>query len=70
MSLLFKYPLQYGLLHKFNSTSGYMYLDDILAVFNPKLEHYDQNIYPTELKLTKSNINSNHTPFFDVDLTL
>ena len=55
------------MLHKFNNTLRY--LDDTFAVIILTSKTV-QDIYPTELKLTKSNNNSIHTPFLDLDIKL
>ena len=66
MAKLYKDQNKHDLLSDFNNT--FRYLDDILALNNPNFSKYIDEIYPKELKLTKSNQNSNHTPFLDLDI--
>ena len=56
------------MLSDFNNT--FRYLDDILALNNPNFSKYINEIYPRELKFTKSYQNSNHTPFLDLDISI
>ena len=42
----------------------------ILALNNTDFGNYIKDIYPKELKLVKSNSDSCHTPFLDLDITI
>ena len=68
MAKLYKDPTKHDLITDFNNT--FRYLDDILALNNSNFTNYINEIYPKELTLTKSNQNSDHTPFLDLDITL
>ena len=46
----------------FNSTSRY--LDDLLNIDNPYFEGTVNQIYPSELQLSKANISDTEAPFF------
>ena len=61
-----KNPTEHDLVDKFNNT--YRYLDDILALNNTDFGNYCQRYL--SLKLCKSNSNSCHTPFLDLDITI
>ena len=41
-----------------------------MALNNPNFSNYIHEIYPKELTLTKSNQNSSHTPFLDLDISV
>ncbi len=41
-----------------------------MALNNPDFSTFIKDIYPKELTLIKSNLNSNHTPFLDLDIYL
>ena len=68
MAKIYKNPTEHDLVDKFNNT--YRYLDDILALNNTDFGNYIKDIYPKELKLVKSNSDSCHTPFLDLDITI
>ena len=48
----------------FNSTSKYLYLDDLLNIDNPYFEQMVSQIYPTELQLNKANFSDIEAPFY------
>ncbi len=68
MAKLLKDPTKIDLVQEFNNT--FRYLDDILTLNNPDFGNFVKDIYPEELKLIKSNNNSSHTPFLDLDITI
>ncbi len=45
-------------------------MDDILALNNPNFGNFVKDIYPENFKLIKSNNNSNHILFLDLDVTI
>ena len=47
-----------------NSTSKYLYLDDLLNIDNPYFEQLVSQIYPTELQLNKANFSDIEAPFY------
>ena len=59
---------QTGIIEAFNSTSRY--LDDLLNIDNPYLEHMVGHIYPTELQLNKAYSSDTEAPFLDLDLSI
>ena len=68
MTKLSKDPSLLHLVDTFKNT--YRYLDDIFSLNNPEFSKYTSEIYPNELTLTKSNINSNSCPFLDLDISI
>ena len=60
---------QYDMIHAFNSTSRYMYLDDLLNIDNIHFEQMVHRIYPAELQLNKANAFDTEAAFF-LDLNL
>ena len=52
----------------FNSTS--MYLDDLLNIYNPYFEGMANQIYPSELQLSKAKISDTESPFLDLHLSV
>ena len=61
---------QADVIEAFNSTSMYMYLDDLLNIDNPYFEGMVNQIYPSELQLNKANISDTETPFLDLPLSV
>ena len=68
MTKLSKDPSLLHLVDTFKNT--YRYLDDIFSLNNPEFSKYTSEIYPNELTLTKSNINSSSCPFLDLDISI
>jgi hypothetical protein len=56
------------IIHAFNNTSRY--LDDFLNMNNPYFDHLASNIYPSELKLNKTNSSDVITPFLDLNISI
>ena len=59
---------QADIIEAFNSTSRY--LDDLLNIDNPYFEGVVNPMYPSVLRLNKSNISDTETPFLDLHLTI
>ena len=53
-----------------NSTSRYMYLDDLLNSDTTYFEDIVKQIYPSELQLNKANSSDTQVPFLDLHLTI
>lgn len=68
MVKLHKDPTKHHLIDIFNNTCRY--LDDIFSINNPEFSKYTNEIYPSQLTLNKSNINSNRCPFLDLDIQI
>ena len=47
--------------------STYRYLDDLLNIDNPNVEHMVDQINPTKLQLHKANSSNAETPFLDLE---
>ena len=47
-----------------------MYLDDLLNIDNPYFEGMVNQIYPSELKLNKTNTTDTEAPFLDLHLSI
>ena len=56
------------IIEAFYSTSRYV--DDLLDIDNPDLEHMVGQIYPTELQLNKANSSDTEAPCSDLDLSI
>ena len=68
MAKIYKDPSKHDLIDNFNSTIRC--LDDVLTLNNPEFSKFVDEIYPKELTITKSNSDSSHTPFLDLDITI
>ena len=60
---------QADVIEAFNSTSRYMYFDDLLNIDNPYFEGMVKQIYPPELKLNKAYNTDTEAPFLDLHLS-
>jgi hypothetical protein len=56
------------IIHVFNNTSRY--LDDILTMTNPYFDQLVSKIYPSELKLNKTNSSDVITSFIDLNISI
>ena len=54
--------------YAFNTTSRY--LDDILNINNVYFDNMVSQIYPSELKLNKTNASDTEAPFLDLHLSI
>ena len=54
----------------FNTTSRYMYLDDILNMNNVYFDNMVSQIYPSELQLNKANTSDTEAAFLDLHLSI
>ena len=61
---------RYDLIDAFNSTSRYMYLDDLLNIDNIHFDHMVTRIYPAELQLNKANASDTEAAFLDLNLSI
>ena len=59
---------QTDIIEAFNSTSRY--LDELLNIDNPYVEQMVGQIYPTELRLNKTNSSETEAPFLDLNLSI
>ena len=59
---------QADVIEAFNSTS--ILLDDLLNIDNPYFKQMIDQIYPSELQLSKANSFDTGTPFLDLDLCI
>ena len=68
MAKIYKDPSKHDLIDNFNNP--FIYLDYVFTWNNPEFSKFVDEIYPKELTLTKSNSDSSHTPFLDLDITI
>ena len=61
---------QADVIEAFNSTSMYMYLDDLLNIDNPYFEGIVKQIYPPELQLNKANTIDTEALFLELHLSI
>ena len=61
---------QADVIEAFNSTSRYMYLDDLSNIDNPYFEGMVNQIYPPELQLNKANTTDTEAPYLDLHLSI
>ena len=59
---------QTEIIQTFNSTSGYLDVDDLLNIDNPYFEGMVNRIYPPELPFNKANASDTEAPFLDLHL--
>ena len=59
---------QADIIEALNSTSRY--IDDLLNIDNPYFDGVVNQIYPSVLRLNKSNISDTETPFLDLHLSI
>ena len=59
---------QADIIEAFNSTSRYMYLDDLLNIDNIYFDQMVDRLYPIELQLNRANSSDTEAPFLDLNL--
>ena len=57
---------RFDLIDKFHDTTRY--LDDIFTIDNPAFTEHIPDIYPSEIKLNKSNDSDKQTSFLDLNI--